>query len=73
MQVSHAVPVRTAVFDEPTLVSHAGLVPAIGLAARAGLTELADRRVTVPRRSRYASGSKVSALVRVWSRVRIPF
>lgn len=27
MQLSHAVPVRTAVFDEPNLVSHAGLVP----------------------------------------------
>ena len=36
------------VFDEPNLVSHAGLVPAMGLATRAGLIELADRRLTVP-------------------------
>ena len=38
----------SAVFDEPNLVSHAGLVPAMGLAARAGLIDLADRHLTVP-------------------------
>lgn len=31
MQLSNAVPVRTAVFNEPILVSRAGLVPAMGL------------------------------------------
>src|SRR6476646_5437208 len=48
MRLSHVVPVRSAVFDEPNLVSHSGLVPAMGLAARAGLIELADRTLTVP-------------------------
>ena len=36
------------VFDEPNLVSHAGLMPALGLATGAGLIELTDRRLTVP-------------------------
>jgi hypothetical protein len=51
------------VFDEPNLVSHAGLVPAMGLAARAGLIELADRHLTVPGGPGHAAGLKVSALV----------
>jgi hypothetical protein len=63
MQLSHAVPVRTAVFDEPNLVSHAGLVPAVKLASRAGLIDLADRRLTVPGGAGHAAGLKVSALV----------
>lgn len=42
MQISHAFPVQSMVFDEPNWVSHAGLVPAIRLASRAGLLELAD-------------------------------
>ena len=63
MRLSHAVPVRSAVFDEPNLVSHAGLVPAMRLAARAGLAELADRHVTVPGGPGHAAGLKVSALV----------
>jgi hypothetical protein len=63
MQLSHAVPVRTAVFDEPNLVSHAGLVPAIGLATRVGLVELADHHLTVPGGAGHAAGLKVSALV----------
>ncbi len=63
MQLSHAFPVRSAVFDEPNLVSHAGLVPAMGLAARAGLIELADRQLTVPGGAGHAAGAKVSALV----------
>jgi len=44
MQLCHGFPVRSMVFDEPNLVSHAGLVPAVGLATRAGLIELADRQ-----------------------------
>jgi hypothetical protein len=63
MQLSHAVPVRAAVFDEPTLVSHAGLVPAIRLAGTAGLIDLADHWLTVPGGAGHAAGSKVSALV----------
>jgi hypothetical protein len=63
MRLSHAVPVRSAVFDQPNLVSHAGLVPAMGLAARADLAELAERHVTVPGGAGHAAGLKVSALV----------
>jgi Transposase DDE domain group 1 len=63
MQLSHVVPVRSAVFDEPNLVSHAGLVPAMRVAARAGLTELSDRQLTVAGGAGYAAGAKVSALV----------
>ncbi len=47
-QLSHAVAVRSAVFDDLSLVSLAGLVPAVALAARAGLKELADRHLSVP-------------------------
>jgi len=63
MQLSHAFPVRSVVFDEPNLVSHAGLVPAMGLATRAGLIELADRQLTMPGGAGHAAGLKVSALV----------
>ena len=47
MQLSHVFPVRSMVFDEPNLVSHAGLVPAMAMAGKAGLIELADRHLTV--------------------------
>lgn len=38
----------TPVFDEPNLVSHAGLVPVLALADRAGLSELVSEHVTLP-------------------------
>lgn len=63
MQLSHAFAVRAVVFDQPTLVSRAGLVPAMALARRSGLAELADRHLTVGGGPGYAAGSKVSALV----------
>jgi len=63
MQLSHAFPARSAVFDDPNLVSCAGLVPALGLAQRAGLRALADRRLTVAGGAGHAAGLKVSALV----------
>ena len=63
MQLCHEFPVRSAVFDEPTLVSRAGLVPAMALAERARLVELADRHLTVPGGPGHAAGLKVSALV----------
>jgi hypothetical protein len=37
------------VFDDENLVSCAGLVPVMGLAERAGLSELIDQRVTLDR------------------------
>jgi hypothetical protein len=36
MQLSHTRPVVSASFDEPNLVSTAGLVPLMGLAGKAG-------------------------------------
>jgi hypothetical protein len=56
-------PVRSMVFDEPNLVSHAGLVPAMSLAAKAGLVDLAERHLTVAGGPGHAAGLKVSALV----------
>jgi len=57
------MPVRSAVFDDPTLVSAAGLVPAVALAQRAGLAELAGRHLSVPGGVGTAAGAKVTALV----------
>jgi hypothetical protein len=39
MQLSHTAPVVCATFDEPNLVSAAGLVPLMALAEQAGLRE----------------------------------
>ncbi len=63
MQLSHAFPLRSAVFDDPTLVSHAGLAPAVALAGRAGLAELSDQFLTVPGGAGHAAGAKVTAVV----------
>src|SRR6266487_2814711 len=63
VQLSHAAPVRSARFDDPSLVSCAGLVPALGLAARAGLADLADRHLTVAGGAGVAAGAKVASLV----------
>ena len=48
MQLSHTSRTRSAVFDDPNLVSSAGLVPVMRLAARAGLADLADQLLSVP-------------------------
>jgi hypothetical protein len=55
--------VRSAVFDDPSLVSAAGLVPLVALAQRAGLASLVDRHLTVPGGAGQAAGAKVSGLV----------
>lgn len=47
MQFKHAPAALSAVFDDPNLVSAAGLVPVMRLAQAAGLSELAQRRLTV--------------------------
>ena len=44
-------------------VSHAGLVPAVAMAGKAGLVELADRHLTVAGGPGHAAGLNVSALV----------
>jgi hypothetical protein len=63
MQLSHAMPVRSACFDDPSLVSCAGLVPVVTLAERAGLSALAGAHLSVPGAAGVAAGAKVSALV----------
>ena len=45
MQASHAWRGDSAVFDEDNLVSHAGLVPLLELAERAGLSRLLDEHI----------------------------
>jgi hypothetical protein len=63
MQLSHIRPVVSASFDEPNLVSAAGLVPLMALAREAGLRELADERLSVPTDKGAHAGLKVSSLV----------
>ena len=50
-------------FDEPNLVSAAGLVPLMGLAESAGLQDLADERLSVPTDKGANAGLKVASLV----------
>ena len=47
MQLSHAWSRATPIFDDERLVSLAGLAPVMGLAERAGLSELIADRVNV--------------------------
>src|SRR4051812_3102166 len=54
MQLSHTRPVMSATFDEPNLMSAAGLVP---------LMALADERMSVPTDKGANAGLKVSSLV----------
>jgi len=63
MQLSHTRPVSSAAFDEPNLVSCAGLVPVLGLAHSAGLHELAERHLHVPTDKGANAGLKVASLV----------
>jgi Transposase DDE domain group 1 len=63
MQLSHAAPVRSAVFDEPNLVSCAGLVPVVALAGRVGLSRLADAHLSVLGGPGRHAGAKVSSVV----------
>jgi hypothetical protein len=63
MQLSHIRPVVTASFDDPNLVSAAGLVPLMALAREAGLRGLADERLSVPTDKGAHAGLKVSSLV----------
>ena len=63
MQPSRTRLVVLATFDEPNLVSAAGLVPMLGLAAKAGLHELADTWLSEPTDKGANAGAKVAALV----------
>ncbi|MFC3767036.1 IS1380 family transposase [Tenggerimyces flavus] len=60
MRVSHSV---SAVFDDPNLVSCAGLVPVLSLARRCGLAQLAGARVSIDAPGGANPQLKVPALV----------
>jgi hypothetical protein len=63
MQFKHAPTAVSAVFDDPNLVSAAGVVPMLRLAQQVGLAGLAQDRLTVPTDKGANAGAKVSALV----------
>ena len=63
MQLSHTVAASSAVFDDPNLVSAAGLVPVLALADSAGLRVLADEHLSVPTDKGANAGLKVASLV----------
>jgi hypothetical protein len=63
MQLSHTLPVVSATFDEPNLVSAAGLVPLMVLAEQAGLRRLGDEHLSVPTDKGANAGLKLSSLV----------
>jgi hypothetical protein len=60
VQPSHSV---SAVFDDPNLVSAAGLVPVLVLARRAALHDLAGEHLSVPGPAGANAEAKVPALV----------
>src|SRR6266480_7426330 len=63
MRLSHS-PARTrAAFDDPNLVSRAGLVPLLALAERAGLHGLVRRHVTIASPGGVNAELKVGCLV----------
>ncbi len=63
MQLCHTPRTTSAVFDDPNLVSSAGLVPVLALAASAGLPELANKHLSVPTDKGANAGLKVASLV----------
>ncbi len=63
MQFKHTPAAVSAVFDDPNLVSVAGLVPMLRLAQQSGVAELAQSRLSVPTDKGANAGAKVMALV----------
>ncbi len=63
MQLSHTRPVAAARFDDPNLVSAAGLVPVMALAQRSGLQTLAQEHLSVPTDKGSHAGRKIGSLV----------
>jgi hypothetical protein len=63
MQLCHTPRATSAVFDDPNLVSSAGLVPVLAIARSAGLHELAEQHLTVPTDKGANAGLKVASLV----------
>lgn len=63
MQFKHVPAAVSVSFDDPNLVSAAGLVPIMRLAEEAGLRRLADRWLSVPTDKGANAGLKVTSLV----------
>ena len=63
MKLSHRLRATKVAFDDPNLVSSAGLVPIMALAEAAGLRDLADERLSVPSDKGANPGLKVASLV----------
>src|SRR5215218_1470470 len=63
MQLCHTPRATSAVFDDPNLVSSAGLVPILTLARSAGLHELSQTHLSVPTDKGANAGLKVTSLV----------
>ena len=63
MKLSHSRAATSAVFDDPNLVSAAGLVPVLALASAAGLSTLAGEHLSVPGDKGANAGLKVSSLI----------
>ena len=63
MRLSHTLGRTSTVFDDPNLVSAAGLVPVLALAERAGLGELVEEHLSVPTDRGANAGLKVASLV----------
>ena len=63
MQLSHMFPVAPAGFDDPNLVSTAGLVPVMRLAQRCGLGQLSADTLTLTGSGSGNPAAKVSSLV----------
>jgi hypothetical protein len=63
MRSSHKAAAVSVRFDDPNLVSHAGLVPAMRLAENAGLPDLADGLLTLDSTAGSNAGAKVASIV----------
>jgi len=60
VRVNHSI---SAGFDDPNLISCAGLVPVLALAERAGLHDLVDEHVRVPGSAGSNPAAKIAALI----------
>jgi hypothetical protein len=63
MRLSYTLARTSTRFDDPNLVSSAGLVPVLALAEPVGLHALAAEHLTVPTDKGANAGLKVSSLV----------
>ncbi|WP_427136320.1 IS1380 family transposase [Pseudarthrobacter sp. S9] len=63
MQLFHTQSAISSAFDDPNLVSAAGLVPVMGLAGKTGLGELVDEHLKLPDYFGANAGLKITALV----------